>query len=563
MQYNNNNNNFQFENALQTGLMSKFTSGNPFIDPFIHMTIYSLIGVIVFNLQKIMNLTNINYYFWCVVNPIYEYICKLLNRDPKVLDKYVKIDYITDNRKVNNLYRAVDWYLSTKCTDDMIKETPLKMIYEDDIETSQIGSKLGKKIENRIYKKIQFKDHEISYLLDKNLLTVYADKERTRENFNITLHTKISNDATTDILEEFCQFCLDSFIKSKKSDVWVQKIFINNVQGEWKSQESNNKRKIDTVILKNGNIEDIKDDVKSFLDSREWYHDRDIPYTRGYLLYGPPGTGKTSLIKAISTFTKRHMHYLMLNNVQNDNQLLDLLSNIKFSETILIIEDIDCMTKIIEDRNKKETENDKTDDKLTEKELKQQIKRKLKEKMEMPKNTNKLTLSGLLNAIDGIFNNDGRIMIMTTNHPEVLDDALIRPGRIDRKILLDYCDTYQINGIFEMMYDNENMMKNIDIINKLKTITEFKYSPAEITSLFLRYRNKPLDALNNIHELDNEKFAVTERKFFGKEIEKLTKIENQQNIPNGTYSIRDKYYNDTYSNSTIMPMQGQMMTILN
>jgi len=242
----------------------------------------------------------------------------------------------------------------------------------------------------------------------------------------------------------------------------------------------------------------------------------------------------------------------MLNNIQDDNQLLDLLSNIKFSETILIIEDVDCMTKIIEDRNKK-VEDKNIHDKLTEKEIKQKIKNKLKEKMEFSKNTNKLTLSGLLNAIDGIFNNDGRIMIMTTNHPEVLDNALIRPGRIDRKILLDYSNTYQINGIFKMMYDDIDLSNQLEMMNNLKNINEHTYSPAEITSLFLRYRGKPVEALNNLHELDNERFAIIERKFFGKEIEKLTKIK----IP-ANNSHMDSFPRPTYTN---MMSQGEMMSL--
>ena len=78
-----------------------------------------------------------------------------------------------------------------------------------------------------------------------------------------------------------------------------------------------------------------------------------------------------------------------------------------------------------------------------------------------------------------------------------------------------------------------------------------KYSPAEITSLFLRYRGKPKDALDNIQELNDEKFVVNDRKFFGKEIEKLIKDEPRPNgmsrfIPmnDNTYSRARPVYHD-------------------
>lgn len=45
---------------------------------------------------------------------------------------------------------------------------------------------------------------------------------------------------------------------------------------------------------------------------------------------------------------------------------------------------------------------------------------------------------GLLNVLDGVVDTPNRIVIMTTNHPEALDAALIRPGRIDKKIYLGY-----------------------------------------------------------------------------------------------------------------------------
>merc|ERR1711918_34442 len=50
----------------------------------------------------------------------------------------------------------------------------------------------------------------------------------------------------------------------------------------------------------------------------------------------------------------------------------------------------------------------------------------------------KLDLAGLLNVLDGVVDSPNRIVIMTTNHPEKLDPALIRPGRINKQILMGY-----------------------------------------------------------------------------------------------------------------------------
>ena len=120
----------------------------------------------------------------------------------------------------------------------------------------------------------------------------------------------------------------------------------------------------------------IKEDVEFFLKSEKWYEDRDVPYTRGYLFYGHPGTGKTSMIKALSLHCKRHIHFLILSNVESDAQLLDLLSKINYKETVLVIEDIDC---IFEDRKIGDGEN-------------------------------MVTLQGLLNCLDGFTTVEGTIL---------------------------------------------------------------------------------------------------------------------------------------------------------
>ena len=104
-----------------------------------------------------------------------------------------------------------------------------------------------------------------------------------------------------------------------------------------------------------------------------------------------------------------------------------------------------------------------------------------------------ITLSGLLNALDGVSECEGRIMIMTSNKPEKLDEALIRPGRIDKKFMFDLCTREQISDMFRLFFNTEC---DIDMLN---TIEDKKYSPAYISILFMQYVDDPHNALKNIN----------------------------------------------------------------
>lgn len=57
----------------------------------------------------------------------------------------------------------------------------------------------------------------------------------------------------------------------------------------------------------------------------------------------------------------------------------------------------------------------------------------------------KLSLSGLLNPLNGVSSTEGRVLITTTNHIESLDRALIRPGRVDKKALFPLADEDMAN----------------------------------------------------------------------------------------------------------------------
>lgn len=517
----NNQNNFNLNSMMQLHLLSKLNTGNPFIDSMAYTLAMSFMPVFASFAGNILNYIKIKILY--LISLLYNIILKfciflyckyVIGKQIEYFNKTVEINYITDNKNINELYKAVYWYLSNAEEIDFVKETPLKMAFEKKIQPGVMidldNESIQKYVTNNTDKKFNFNNHDINYRLSNELIKIYSDKERQRENYKIELWVKMDKCSKTDIIEDFCKFCLVEYKKSLTNSVWKQKIFINN-GNTWKSEDSNNKRNIDTIILQNDLKDEIKKDINTFLNSEEWYHHRDIPYTRGYLFYGPPGTGKTSMIKAISLLCKRNIGYLALSNVQSDIDLLTLLKSINYKETILVIEDIDCMEKIVRDRNiqLKEEEHNLN---LSIEELKEKKKEQLIEKynsIDKPSYKNneyydsntqvnnkesKLTLSGILNALDGVFAADGRILIMTTNKPDVLDSALLRSGRVDRKFLFDFCNKEQIKELYEMFFNKKCISDHLD------KIEDRMYSPAQITGLFTRYRNDPEEVFKHIDD---------------------------------------------------------------
>jgi AAA+ superfamily predicted ATPase len=509
---------FNMQNMMQmqimTNIMSNLsflTTGNPMIDMVIRTMIQSIIigmvGIVIGQIGNIIeyfkNFNNRGFgYMWIgILNLIHLFKTKILKmKIKKIIRRNVDIPYISDTRQINELYKAVFWFLTNNSEINYLHEPYLQYVFDKKIslETKDAVKKnlaLHKILTQQKTKEIDFKNHKIKYTLSTELITVYTDKDRKRENFKVSLSTDVDECEQTDIMEQFCQHCLTEYINSLTSNNWTQLIYTNR-NGEWSSAPSNNTRKLSTIILKKGLKEDIKNDLQLFLNSEDWYKERDIVYSRGYIFYGYPGTGKTSMIKGLSLDCKRHIHFLMLSEVKSDSELLDLLKKINYNETILVIEDIDAMTNIVKSRSKEnDTNNQKKNKKHeTEEEKHQRIEKERKEEA----NKSHLTLSGILNALDGVFQCHGRILIITTNHPEVLSDALLRPGRIDSKYLFDNCDKEQIKSLYEMFFNQSCDGYLIDSINK------DKYSPAHITSVFLRYRNSPKESLLHLDDLETK-----------------------------------------------------------
>ena len=104
-----------------------------------------------------------------------------------------------------------------------------------------------------------------------------------------------------------------------------------------------------------------------------------------------------------------------------------------------------------------------------------------------------VTLSFILNLLDGILETPGRILIMTSNFPEKLDKALIRPGRIDINLKVGYCDISMITEMFTFFYKLIDSSYKFEDLEIKKDIT-----PAQLNQILLNNFNNPDKAYTSI-----------------------------------------------------------------
>lgn len=239
--------------------------------------------------------------------------------------------------------------------------------------------------------------------------------------------------------------------------------------GWWQRAPALRPRDPAQVYLPDGAVEAVLEDAVRFTRSHEWYKTVGVPYRRGYLFAGESGTGKTTLAITLASYLKRPLYSISLANI-GDMELSAATLSLP-GDAIFLLEDIDTVAQSGSRTAEASGTKPKKED---------------GEPSEEP--ASKLTLGGLLNALDGIFAGEGRILIMTTNHPEKLDTALLRPGRADYRLEFKKATGKVIAEMFRGTF-GDSMFP----LAKFEALPPC--SPATVQNALLAHRDDPEKAL--------------------------------------------------------------------
>ena len=277
-------------------------------------------------------------------------------------------------------------------------------------------------------------------------------------------------------------------LEAKKAHTKAQEnsisVYVSDSTNAWRHIASRPKRPLNSIILDPGMKDLLIDDATDFLASKAWYASRGIPFRRGYLLYGAPGSGKTSMIHSLAGELGLDVYIVSLSRTGlDDTALSELISELPgklrlydyFDNTLMmtliekciaLMEDIDAAfgqtmnREAIGSAGNANDEDEEDENKKRQKgdpalhngqgDFNQQQQQQINNMQGRP--TSRITLSGLLNALDGVAAQEGRILFATTNKYDSLDPALCRPGRMDIHMEFKLASMHQARELFKCFY---------------------------------------------------------------------------------------------------------------
>lgn len=392
----------------------------------------------------------------------------------------------------NQVYESAEIYLSTK------------------ISPTTDRFKVNKTPKQKSINVSMAKDQEITDLFNQKIVVKWKftfqearfDQVHTPEKryFELTFSNKYKDT----ILNDYLPFVMEK-AKEIKANERVVKLYTRDCPyfdedyssgvpgggGVWGSINLDHPATFDTLAMDKEMKKAIIDDLDRFLRRRDYYKKVGKAWKRGYLLYGPPGTGKSSLVAAMANYLKFDVYDLELTSLYSNSELRRILVSTT-NRSIIVIEDIDCSVEM-QDRQLGQDSN------------------------------SKLTLSGLLNFIDGLWSScgDERIIVFTTNYKEKIDPALLRPGRMDMHIHMSYCTSEGFKTLAFNYLGVEDVEDHSHFSKIESLIDEVQVTPAEIAEELMRSEDADLALEGVVNFLKRKR----------EESEETNKVESLPGLP--------------------------------